>query len=53
MLFRETFKHMLDVNTDLQRLLEDVLMMVHVRDVAVAEDSIFQILILIGLTLAV
>ena len=52
-LFMKTFRHMLSVNTSVQRLVADVVRTVHAGDSSVAEDNIFQKLILIGLTPAV
>ena len=50
MLFRETVNNMLYVNIAMQRLVEDVVTTVYVGDVDVAEEIIFQKLILIGPT---
>ena len=52
-LFMKTVRHMLFVNTSVQRLVADVVRTVHAGDSSVAEDNIFQKLILIGLTPAV
>ena len=53
LLLRETVDYMLAVNTDVEMQVEDVLMAAHAGGVAVAEDGIFQKLILISLTLAI
>ena len=52
MLFRETVNNMLDISTDMQRLVVDVVTTVHAGGMDVAEDDIFQKPILIIPTLA-
>ena len=50
--FRGAVGHMLAVNAAVERLAEDVVTEVHVGNMAMAEDDIFQKLVLIGLTMS-
>ena len=52
MLFRETVKHTIVVNTSIRRLVVNAETTVHAGDVAVEEDNRYQKLKLIGQTLA-
>ena len=52
-LFRDTVEHMLAVNAAVKRLVVDAEMTVHLWDVAVEEDDIYQKLKLIGQTSSV
>ena len=50
MLFRETVGQKLAVNSAVERMVVDTVITAHAGDLDVAEDRIFQKLILIGLT---
>ena len=51
--FKEVAKHMLDINSAMEGMMEYAVTIVHAGDKGVAEDELFQKLILISLALAI